>query len=251
MLLQLLCGLFLPLAGTTLGAAAVFVLKKGQSPLAGKLLPGFSAGVMAAASVWSLLLPAIDMAERSSTPPWLPCSLGFLLGACFLLLSDVLFPMPEQSKTGKLVFAVTLHNVPEGMAVGIVLAGALSDSSVGMAGALALSFGIAVQNLPEGAIVSMPLHTGGVPKRQSFYRGFLSGAVEPAAAICTLLLASLLSPILPYVLSFAAGAMLYVTAEELIPETHAGASSPRDAALASLSLSAGFVLMMFLDVALG
>ena len=260
MFFQVICGILLPLAGTTLGAAAVFVLRKKPGVLVGKILLGFAAGVMLAASVWSLLLPAIDMAAESGTPPWLPCSLGFLLGVGFLYGLDALIPLLRsrgqknamRRKTGMLTLAVTLHNIPEGMAVGVVFAGVLAGGeTVAIAGAFALSFGIAVQNIPEGAIVSMPLLPEGIPKSKAFFRGFLSGAVEPVGAVLTLLLASALTPILPYILSFAAGAMIYVTVEELIPEAQSGGRADKNAAAGTLSIAAGFVLMMLLDVALG
>lgn len=259
MFLQIFCGILLPLLGTTLGAAAVFVLRKTPGTTVARVLLGFAAGVMLAASVWSLLLPAIDMASESQTPPWIPSSLGFLLGVGFLFGLDALIPLLRghkgedafRRKTGMLIFAVTLHNIPEGMAVGVVFAGALAGDAVEMAGAFALAFGIAVQNIPEGAIISMPLLPEGVPKGKAFRKGFLSGAVEPVGAVLTLLLASTLTPILPYVLSFAAGAMIYVTVEELIPEAQSGDRVGKSASAGTLSIAAGFVLMMLLDVALG
>lgn len=215
---------------------------------------------MLAASVWSLLLPAIDMAKEQGVPAWLPPSAGFLAGVGFLLGLDALIPLLRPKKeegafrrrTGLLVLAVTLHNVPEGMAVGVIFAGfAANPGAVSAAEAFALSFGIAVQNIPEGAIISMPLVPEGVSKGKAFFRGFLSGAVEPVSAVLTLLLASLITPALPYILSFAAGAMVYVTVEELIPEAQSGDRVGRSAFAGTLSVSAGFVLMMLLDVALG
>ncbi|MEG1773390.1 MAG: ZIP family metal transporter, partial [Oscillospiraceae bacterium] len=245
--------------GTTLGAGMVFLLKNEIRPFLQKLLLGFASGVMIAASVWSLLMPAIEMAEEQGILPWLPASVGFLVGIGFLLLLDCIIPHlhldssePEgmKSSLGKstmLVLAVTLHNIPEGMAVGVVLAGALAgDSTITMAGALALSVGIALQNFPEGAIISMPL-AGSAGKRRSFVYGALSGIVEPIAALLTILLTGLIVPLLPYILSFAAGAMIYVVVEELIPEAQAGEHSN----IGTIGASIGFVLMMILDVALG
>lgn len=257
--LQTFFGILLPFAGTALGAAAVFVFQKSVRPAVGKALLGFAAGVMLAASVWSLLLPAIDMAKESGVPAFLPPVVGFLLGAGFLLTLDALIPLLRQDtaegvfkrKTSLLVLAVTLHNIPEGMAVGIIFAGALAGGSgIGMAAAFALSFGIAVQNIPEGAIISMPLLSAGVSKGKAFLKGVLSGAVEPIGAVCTLLLASVITPAMPYILSFAAGAMVYVTVEELIPEAQSGDRVGKEAAVGTVSFTAGFVLMMMLDVAL-
>lgn len=258
--IQVFCGILLPLLGTTLGAAAVFVLKNSLRAVVGRILLGFAAGVMLAASVWSLLLPAIDMASSRGTAPAIPATVGFLLGVGFLLALDALIPFlrPKKEegvikrKTGMLVLAVTLHNIPEGMAVGVIFAGALAEgSAVSMAGAFALAFGIAVQNIPEGAIISMPLVAKGVSKKRAFAKGVGSGAVEPVGAVLTMLLASLIAPVLPYILAFAAGAMVYVTVEELIPEAQSGDRVGRSAAAGTLSIVGGFVLMMFLDVALG
>lgn len=256
----LLLGILIPLFGTTLGAAAVFFCKRAPGASLGKALSGFAAGVMIAASVWSLLLPAIDMAEENGTPGWLPAVVGFAAGIGFLLALDAYVPLLrpgeeapyDEHKNSLLFFAVTLHNLPEGMAVGVILAGFATDSAaVTAAGALALSVGIAIQNIPEGAIISMPLLSKGKSRSGAFYRGFLSGVVEPVGAVLTLLLASLITPALPYILSFAAGAMIYVSVEELIPEAQAGSHDGKDAALGTLSISAGFLLMMLLDVLLG
>lgn len=253
-------GLAIPLAGTTLGAAMVFVMKKAMGQTLQKALLGFASGVMMAASVWSLLIPAIDMAEASGVAGWLPAVVGFLCGIGFLLLLDVIIPhlhlntdTPEgpHSRLGKsfmLVLAVTLHNLPEGMAVGVVFAGFLSGSTaMTAAGAFALAVGIAVQNFPEGAIISMPLVSSGMSKRKAFRYGFLSGVVEPVGAVLTILLTGVISSALPYILAFAAGAMTYVVVEELIPEAQAEPHTN----IGTIGVAVGFALMMLLDVALG
>jgi ZIP family zinc transporter len=226
-----------------------------------KLLLGFASGVMIAASVWSLLIPSIEMAEeQGNAPSWLPASAGFLAGMAFLLLLDSIIPHlhinsnePEGVKTKlkkstMLVFAVTLHNIPEGMAVGVVLAGMMEGvANISVWGALALSIGIAIQNFPEGAIVSIPLRSAGQSRMKAFVGGTLSGIVEPVAGIFTILLIRITLPILPYLLAFAAGAMIYVVVEELIPEAQSG----RHSNIATVGVAFGFVLMMILDVALG
>lgn len=253
-------GLAIPLAGTTLGAATVFFLKQEMGVKLQKALLGFASGVMIAASVWSLLLPAIDMATAAGVIPWLPATVGFLIGIGFLLVLDMVIPhlhmnadQPEgrPSKANKslmLVLAVTLHNIPEGMAVGVVFAGLLSgNAAVSVAGAFALSIGIAIQNFPEGAIISAPLMSAGMSRAKAFRAGFLSGVVEPIGAVLTLLLTSMISTALPYVLSFAAGAMIYVVVEELIPECQQEPHSN----IGTIGTALGFALMMLLDVALG
>ena len=254
-------GVFIPFIGTTLGAATVFFLKKDMGPRLQKALLGFASGVMIAASVWSLLIPAIDMAEASGIKAaWLPAVAGFLLGMGFLLFLDSVIPHlhlnsdePEGAKSSlsksfMLIFAVTLHNLPEGMAVGVVLAGMLSGSGViSAAGAIALAVGIAIQNFPEGAIISAPLLKSGLSKKKAFLYGFLSGTVEPIGAILTILLVSSITPVLPYILAFAAGAMIYVVVEELIPEAQMGEHSN----IGTVGTALGFALMMLLDVALG
>ncbi len=258
--IQVLLSICIPLLGTTLGAAMVFVLSKEIKPWVEKLLLGFAAGVMIAASVWSLLIPAMDMAEENGTVPWIPAAVGFALGIGFLLLLDSVVPHlhpgsknPEGPKSpfGKstmLVFAVTLHNIPEGMAVGVVFAGYLAgESNITFAGALALAIGIAIQNFPEGAVISTPLLAQGISKKKSFLYGFLSGIVEPLFALITIGLTALIVPVLPYILAFSAGAMIYVVVEELIPETQKGKHSN----LGTLGVAAGFLLMMILDVTLG
>ena len=224
------------------------------------MLLGFASGVMIAASVWSLLIPAIEMAEEAGGIAWIPAAAGFLLGMGFLLILDTVTPhlhfteekpegMPSHlKKTTMLVLAVTLHNIPEGMAVGVTFAGAMAgNGTLTLAGAFALSVGIAIQNFPEGAIISMPLKGQGISGTRAFAYGMLSGIVEPAAAFITILLTGLVVPFLPYLLAFAAGAMIYVVVEELIPEAQEGAHSN----IGTVGVALGFVLMMILDVALG
>ena len=258
--MQLAAGLLVPFIGTTLGSACVFFMKGQMKPLIQKILLGFASGVMVAASVWSLLIPSMEMSENMGKYAFIPAAAGFLLGIFFLLMMDQAVPHlhmgaeksegPKCSlkKTTMLVLAVTLHNIPEGMAVGVVFAGMLSrNTEITMAGAFALSIGIAIQNFPEGAIISMPLKSEGTGKGKAFLYGMLSGAVEPVAAGITILLAGFITPVLPYLLSFAAGAMLYVVVEELIPEASEGEHSN----IGTIGFAAGFVLMMILDVALG
>ncbi len=255
-----LIGILVPFVGTTLGSAMVFFMKKEMNDKLQKALLGFASGVMMAASVWSLLIPAIDMSEQNGGIAWVPSAVGFLLGMGFLLLLDTVTPHqhftedePEGvnaqlKKTTMLVLAVTLHNIPEGMAVGVTFAGVLSENSLmTMAGAFALSIGIAIQNFPEGAIISMPLKSQGISKVRAFIYGTLSGIVEPIAAVITILLTGLVVPLLPYLLSFAAGAMIYVVVEELIPEAQSG----KHTNISTIGVAVGFVLMMVLDVALG
>lgn len=256
----MLAVLFIPFLGTSLGAAMVFFLKSAIPDKLEKILLGFASGVMIAASVWSLLIPAISMAEGGGLPAWFPAVVGFLLGILFLLVLDSIIPHLHQnsdqpegirsslSRSAMLVFAVTLHNIPEGMAVGVTMAGAIAgNAGITLSGALALAVGIAIQNFPEGAIISMPLLSEGVPKKKAFLYGVLSGAVEPAGALLTILLSAYLTPILPYLLAFAAGAMVYVVVEELIPASQTGKHSN----LGTIGTAFGFALMMVLDVALG
>ncbi len=253
-------GLLIPFAGTTLGSAMVFFMKGELNRQLEKLLLGFAAGVMIAASVWSLLMPSIEMSEEQGKIAWMPAAVGFLLGMAFLLLLDSIIPhlhmdssKPEGIKakmknTTMLVFAVPLHTIPEGMAVGVTFAGAMiGDSQITMAGAMTLALGIAIQNFPEGAIISMPLRGAGATKPRSFIYGMLSGLVEPVGAVLTILLAQLIVPMLPYLLAFAAGAMIYVVVEELIPESQTGEHSN----ISTIGVALGFVVMMVLDVALG
>lgn len=253
-------GIFIPFAGTALGAAGVFFLKNEIRPVMQKLLLGFASGVMVAASVWSLLIPSMNMVSSMEKFAFVPAAVGFLFGILFLLLMDELVPhlhldqeKPEGpkktlAKSTMLILAVTLHNLPEGMAVGVVYAGAMNgNSGITMAGAVALSLGIAIQNFPEGAIISMPLLGTGIGKSKAFLYGVLSGVVEPLGAVLTIVFASRIVLILPYLLAFAAGAMIYVVVEELIPESAQGEHSN----LGTIGFAAGFVLMMILDVALG
>ena len=253
-------GIMIPFLGTTLGAACVFFMKKSLGDLVQRSLAGFAAGVMVAASIWSLLIPAIEQSEDMGKLSFLPAFIGFWSGVLFLLLLDRLIPHlhvgSEQaegpkSKLGRttmMVLAVTLHNIPEGMAVGVVYAGFISgNTKITAASALALSLGIAIQNFPEGAIISMPLRAEGERKGRAFLGGVLSGVVEPIGAVLTLLAAQLVIPALPYLLSFAAGAMLYVVVEELIPELSQG----RHSNLGTVFFAVGFSVMMTLDVALG
>ena len=226
---QIILGIFIPFVGTAAGAGCVYFMKNGIRPLIQKALLGFASGVMVAASVWSLLIPAMDMSEHmgKDEPEGMCC--GF-------------------KKTTMLVLAVTLHNIPEGMAVGVMYAGVLaSDSGITMAGAFALSLGIAIQNFPEGAIISLPLKSEGAGKNKAFLLGALSGAVEPAGALLTVRLYRFIVPALPYLLAFAAGAMIYVVVEELIPEASEGEHSN----IGTIGFAAGFTIMMILDVALG
>ena len=257
--IQIAEGILIPFLGTSLGAAMVFFLKKELSAGVGKALTGFAAGVMVAASFWSLLQPALESSAAMGTLAFLPAAIGFLAGVGFLLALDLVTPHMHLDKqqegprsgfrrTTKLILAVTLHNIPEGMAVGVVYAGFLAgDSGITAAGALVLALGIAIQNFPEGAIISMPLLAEGMPRNKTFWMGVLSGAVEPAAAFATLLAAGLATPVMPYFLAFAAGAMMYVVVEELIPEMSEGKHSNTG----TIAFSLGFVLMMILDVTLG
>lgn len=253
-------GLSIPFLGTSLGSAMVFLLRKAVNDRLQKLLLGFASGVMIAASVWSLLIPSIGMSAGMGSWAFVPAASGFILGIGFLLLIDILTPhlhlnsdKPEgirtqMNKTWMMIFAVTIHNIPEGMAVGVVFAGALAHSAgITMMGALTLAIGIAIQNFPEGAIISVPLAGEGTGKQKSFWLGVLSGAVEPIGALLMILLTQWLEPALPYFLSFAAGAMIYVVVEELIPEAQAGEHSN----LSTIGCAIGFVIMMILDVALG
>ena len=253
--------LLLPFLGTALGAAMVFLLRGKMSDLLRKLLLGFASGVMVAASIWSLLIPSLEMGNEAGGITWLPAAVGFVLGILFLLLLDTLIPhlhigadKPEGmtrncqwKRTTMLSIAVTLHNIPEGMAVGVILASAMAEgAAIPMSAAWALAIGIAIQNFPEGAILSMPLHSEGMSKGKSFLIGALSGIVEPIASILTILLIGFISPALPYLLAFAAGAMMYVVIEELIPEAQAEPHSN----IPTLGFTVGFVLMMILDSAL-
>lgn len=253
----LIISLLIPLAGTTLGSAMVFFLKKDIHPKVKKILLGFASGVMIAASIWSLLQPAINHYEKSDFRMWLVPAVGFLLGIGFMLFLDYVIPHihgnkeegiknNKISKTSKMMLAVTLHNIPEGLAVGVVIAGMITGN-INDKAMLALAIGIAIQNFPEGVIVSMPLKEEGFPKWKAFLFGFISGVVEPFAASLAILLTSIVSTILPYTLAFAAGVMIYVVVEELIPEASEGPHSN----LATIGLAIGFVIMMILDITLG
>lgn len=251
--------LAIPFAGTTLGAACVFLLRRDIPELLERVLMGFAAGVMTAASVWSLLIPAIDLSAGSGMAKVTPAAAGFVFGMVFLLLLDKVTPHQHMhssesegprtrlSISSKLALAVTIHNIPEGIAIGITLAGALVDGAeISIAGAMALAIGLAVQNFPEGAVVSMPMRGMGHSRRRAFWLGTFSGAVEPVFALITMLVSSLVLPYFPYMLAFGAGAMMYVVVEELLPLTSAG----RHSNLGTLGFMAGFLLMMVLDVVL-
>lgn len=253
-------GIFIPFLGTSLGAACVFFMKQSLSDRLQRSLTGFAAGVMVAASVWSLLIPSIEQSAALGAFAFVPAAVGFWAGILFLLALDHIIPHLHQNsgqaegpksrlqRTTMMVLAVTLHNIPEGMAVGVVYAGYLSGSAqITAAGALALSLGIAIQNFPEGAIISMPLRAEGMGKGRAFWGGVLSGVVEPIGAVLTILAARHIVPALPYLLSFAAGAMLYVVVEELIPEMSQGDHSN----IGTVFFAVGFSVMMVLDVALG
>ena len=260
MKLEILAAIALPFIRTVLGSAFVFFLKGGMNRTLQRILTGFAAGVMVAASIWSLIIPAIEQSEHMGKLSFLPAFIGVWVGFLFLLALDHIIPhlhlnseCPEGTPCGlgkstMLVLAVALHNLPEGMAVGVVAAGWLTgNESISAAGALALAQGIALQNLPEGAIISMPLKSGGMKRGKAFGYGVLSGIIEPIGAVATILLAEQLAPTLPYMLAFAAGAMLYVVVEELIPEMSEGEHSN----VGTIFFAAGFSLMMVLDVALG
>ena len=260
MYIETLSAIFLPFLGTVLGAAGVFFLKGEMNRKLQRILMGFAAGVMVAASIWSLIIPAMEQSEHLGKLAFLPAFIGVWCGFLFLLLLDQLIPhlhlnsqCPEGTQCGlgkstMMVLAVALHNLPEGMAVGVVIASWLSgNGSISAAGALTLALGIALQNLPEGAIISMPLKSGGMRQSKAFGYGVMSGAIEPIGAIATILLANLVVPVLPYLLTFSAGAMLYVVVEELIPEMSEGKHSN----IGTVFFALGFTLMMVLDVALG
>ena len=259
-LFHIIFGILIPFLGTTIGAGSVFFVKNEIKPVIQKLLLGFASGIMVAASVWSLLIPAMEMCEPAGKLAFVPAAAGFSIGIVFLWVLDKLIPhlhmgsdTPEGpksnlKKTTMLVFAVTLHNLPEGMAVGVVFAGLLTGSApITVAGAFALTIGIAIQNFPEGAIISLPLKAEGMKKGKAFVYGVLSGAVEPIGAFLTILAAGLIIPALPYLLSFAAGAMMYVVVEELIPEM----SEEPHSDIGTLLFAFGFTLMLALDVVLG
>ena len=240
--INVIIGILIPFIGTTMGAACVFFLKNEINDKLNGALLGLASGVMTAASIWSLLLPSLDMSEKMGRLAFIPAAVGITVGMAFLMIIDRI------SKTNMLVFAVTLHNIPEGMAVGVAFAGFLSgDGTITLAAAMALAVGIAIQNFPEGSIVSLPLCSEGNSRFRAFWSGMLSGVVEPAAAVITIMFSYVMTPVLPYVLSFAAGAMIYVVVEELIPEAAEGGHSN----IGTVSFGIGFIIMMMLDVALG
>lgn len=260
MTIGVLCGILIPFLGTSLGSACVFFMKKSMSDILQRILTGFAAGVMVAASVWSLLIPSVEQSENMGKWSFVPAVVGFWMGILFLLLLDHIIPhlhrgskeaegpKTKLQKTTMLVLAVTLHNIPEGMAVGVVYASYLTgNTGITVMGALALAIGIAIQNFPEGAIISMPLKSEGMEKVKAFLGGVLSGIVEPIGAMITIFAAGMIVPALPYLLSFAAGAMIYVVVEELIPEMSQGIHSN----IGTIFFAVGFSVMMILDVALG
>ena len=257
---DIIFGLSIPLIGTVLGSAMVIFVKKGFDERMQKILLGFASGVMIAASIWSLLEPAINMAQARGETGWIQASMGFLAGVVFLLILDHIIPhlhSEDQKREGlpanfkdstMLMLAVTLHNIPEGMAVGVVFAGVLANNPlITYSSAIVLAIGIAIQNFPEGAIISMPMAANGNSKKKSFLMGCLSGVVEPLAGILTILITGVIEASLPFLLSFAAGAMIYVVVEELVPESQDGKHSD----WATVSVAIGFVIMMSMDVALG
>ena len=260
MTLEAVQGILIPFLGTLLGSGCVFFMRGAMNPILQRALTGFAAGVMVAASVWSLLIPSMDHAASMGNWAFVPAVVGFWIGILFLLALDKIIPhlhmnsseaegpKTQLSRTTMLVLAVVLHNLPEGMAVGVVFAGWLSgDAGLSFTGALALAIGIAIQNFPEGAIISMPLHAAGVKKGRAFLHGVLSGVVEPLGAALTLVLSFIMVPILPYLLAFAAGAMLIVVAQELLPQACGGENSRPGA----IGFALGFLIMMILDVTLG
>ena len=260
MIVSIAQGLLIPFAGTSLGSACVFFLRKTLNKQIQRALTGFAAGVMVAASIWSLLLPAIEQSKSMGKLSFIPAVVGFWIGIFFLLFLDHVTPHlhlnskesegPKKnfSRTTKMLLAVTIHNIPEGMAVGVVFAGMMANNTgITLAGAMALSIGIAIQNFPEGAIISLPLVSAGNTKKKSFVYGMLSGIVEPIAAAITIMLTGIILPLLPYLLSFAAGAMIYVVVEELLPESVEGEHSN----ITTIGFALGFMIMMILDVALG
>lgn len=251
-ILYSIAGIMIPFIGTSLGSSLVFFLKKTMNEKVQKMIVGFAAGVMIAASVWSLILPAVEMAEKQGVITWIPATIGFVAGVVFLLITNHIAENIEKKQNGKklnmLLFSVTLHNIPEGMAVGVCFAGFLAgNAGIGLFEAMLLAIGIAIQNIPEGAIISMPLKMEGQSKKDAFMYGVLSGIVEPISAFITILLLNIIVPLLPYLLSFAAGAMIYVVIEELVPEIHTGNKSK----LGVIGVTIGFVIMMVLDIALG
>lgn len=251
-LLYCILGLLIPFIGTCLGSFLVFFLRKGLNDKYQKIMVGFAIGVMLAASVWSLIIPSIEMVEDTYVFVWIPACVGLLLGVLFLIFvnkySNKLIKNSDCKSTNMLMFSVTLHNIPEGMAVGVCFAGVLSgNTGISLLSAIVLAIGIGIQNIPEGAIISIPMQLEGVSKKKAFLTGVLSGVVEPIAALITMSLINFVVPILPYLLSFAAGAMIYVVIEELVPEMNSGNKS----VLGVVGVIIGFILMMILDITLG
>ena len=254
--MQIFFGIMIPFIGTTIGSLAVFLMKKEFNIKIEKFLYGFASGIMVAASIWSLIMPSIEMAEKQNVIAWIPASIGFVLGILFLLLINYFVSKLNNNRKEKkkiektfiMTLAVTLHNIPEGMAVGVCFAGALTQNvGITISGAMALAIGIAIQNIPEGAIISMPLKNEGISKIKSFFYGVVSGIVEPISAVITLLITGTIEVVLPYLLSFAAGAMIYVVVEDLIPES----KSEKIINIGIIGFTLGFLLMMIMDVALG
>ena len=251
-ILNSIVGIMIPFVGTSLGSGFVFFLKNKINEKMQKMLVGIAAGVMIAASIWSLILPAVEMAENQGVIEWIPATIGFISGVLFLLITSYFAENIELKRNGKkinmLLFSVTLHNIPEGMAVGVCFAGFLAgNAGIDLLEAMLLAIGIAIQNIPEGAIISMPLKIDGMSKKNAFCYGVISGIVEPLSAAITIILINIIVPLLPYLLSFAAGTMIYVVIEELIPEIHLGNKS----ILGIIGVTVGFVLMIVLDIALG
>lgn len=251
-ILYSIVGIIIPFIGTSLGSGFVFFLKSKINEKIQKMLVGVAAGVMIAASVWSLILPAVEMAENQGIIAWIPATVGFVLGVVFLLITNYWTAKIEdgknENKINMLLFSVTLHNIPEGMAVGVCFAGFLAgNAGIDLLEAMLLAIGIAIQNIPEGAIISMPLKIEGMRKKKAFAYGVLSGIVEPISALLTVLLLNIILPLLPYLLSFAAGAMIYVVIEELVPEINDGEKTK----LGVIGVTIGFIIMMILDIALG
>lgn len=258
--MEILLGVMIPFIGTSLGAACVYAMKKELNKKVNKILLGFASGVMMAAAVWSLIIPSIDMSKHMGKLSFIPASIGIFAGIMFLFSLDKIIPhihvdskksegtkKYKLSKTTKLVLSVVLHNIPEGMAIGIVFAAVMNEgNAVTLTSAIALSVGIAIQNFPEGAIISMPLRSEGLSKNKSFIYGVLSGIVEPIAAVITIIFSNVITPIMPYLLSFAAGAMIFVVVEGLIPE----AAEDNFADISAVAFSLGFIIMMILDVSL-
>ena len=250
-LLYCMLGILIPFFGTCLGSFFVFFLKKEINPNFQKIMTGFASGVMIAASIWSLIIPSVEMAESNYKMVWIPAVVGLLLGVIFLIFVNRISDRIQNS-SGKginmLMFSVTLHNIPEGMAVGVCFASVLSGNvGVSLLSAIILALGIAIQNIPEGAIISMPMKLDGVSKKKAFLTGVMSGVVEPIASLITIALINVIVPLLPFLLSFAAGAMIYVVFEELVPEMHDGNKS----FWGIISVIIGFSVMMILDITLG